>query len=63
MIHRRKDYLIGIMICTLGFSVTGCSGVADDARDVVLGTNDYISFCPSLSNNGVPSGENAYNGE
>ena len=61
MIHRRKDYLIGIMICTLGFLVTGCSSVADDAPDVVLGTDGYISFSSSLSSNGDPSGEDAYN--
>ena len=50
-----------LMASLLAFSVVGCSIVADDTPDDVIGTDGYISFCPTLSNNGDPNGEDAYN--
>ena len=56
-----KGYSTCLMACLLAFSVAGCSKVAGDTPDDVVGADGYISFCPSLSNDGDPSGEDAYN--
>ena len=56
-----KGYSTCLMACLLAFSVAWYSKVADDTSDYVSGTDGYISFCPSLYNNGNTSGEDAYN--
>lgn len=56
-----KGYSTCLTACLLAFSVAGCSKVADDTPDDVICTDGYISFSPSLSSNGDPSGEDVYN--
>lgn len=61
MIHRRKNYAIYIMVCVWTLFVACCSGAGDDTPDDITARDGYISFCPSISDNGEPNGEDAYN--
>lgn len=56
-----KKFAMSVAACAWVLSLAGCSDAAHDAPDDAIGNDGRISFRLSLSDDGVPSGEDAYN--